>query len=118
MIFEDHLLQAGETGGKEAANLLATAVRDFVQSMPEQLPDCKIVTRVYANLKGLANACHQTGILDHPTTLEDFARGFTGSKTLFDFIDVGSGKDRADEKVSGEGLCVVRLVPTDMAQNS
>ena len=36
--------------------------------------------------------------------IEEFARGFTGSKQLFDFVDVGMGKDRADDKISGE-LC-------------
>jgi hypothetical protein len=29
-------------------------------------------------------------------------RGFTRGKTLFDFIDVGPGKDRADEKIIGK----------------
>ena len=69
--------------------------------MPDINPDYKIVARVYANQKGLADACHRAGILDRPFVMEEFARGFTGSKQLFDFIDVGSGKDRADEKITG-----------------
>jgi hypothetical protein len=40
--------------------------------------------------------------LESPAYLNDFARGFTGSKQLFDFVDVGSGKDRADDKISGK----------------
>lgn len=32
--------------------------------------------------------------------VEDFVRGFTRSNELFDFIDVGYGKDRADVKVA------------------
>ena len=104
MIFEDALIEKGEAGGRDAANLLWGAVREYVhETMPDINPDYKIVARVYANLKGLANTCYQAGILHSPVLLEEFARGFTGSKQLFDFIDVGSGKDRADEKISG--LC-------------
>ena len=102
MIFEDHLIQRGEAGGKEAAGILWNAVREYVQhNIPGISSDYKIVVRVYANLKGLSDACTRAGILDSPHTMEDFTRGFTGSKQLFDFIDVGSGKDRADDKVSG-----------------
>ena len=97
MIFEDELLQKGELGGKEAANHLFSAVREQMRMLP---PETKIVTRLYANLRGLADTCHRAGIIEDHNTLSDFFRGFTGSKQLFDFIDVGSGKDRADEKIN------------------
>ncbi|MCJ1480202.1 hypothetical protein MMC06_000356 [Schaereria dolodes] len=101
MIFDDRLIQAGEAGGKEAASMLWTAVRDYVHQQKFGLPsDFKIVTRIYANLKGLGDVCHRAGILDGSTVIEDFARGFTGSKQFFDFVDVGTGKDRADDKIS------------------
>lgn len=103
MIFEDALIQQGEAGGKEAAGQLWCAMRDHVhRTLPEMPSDYKILARVYANVKGLADACVRADVLDDPSLLEDFARGFTGNKQLFDFVDVGSGKDRADEKLSGE----------------
>ena len=103
MIFDDKLLSRGEAGGREAAGLLWNAVTDHVHLEVPDLPsDYKIVTRIYANLKGLGDVCHRSGILENPTLIEDFARGFTGSKQLFDFVDVGMGKDRADDKISGE----------------
>ena len=102
MIFDDNLIKQGEIGGGDAAVSLSSAVRDYVhQTIPDLSSDYKIVTRVYANLKGLGDVCHKAGILTKPSTIEDFARGFTGSKHLFDFVDVGIGKDRADEKISG-----------------
>ena len=105
MIFEDHLIKQGEVGGREAAGILWAAIRDLAhEMMPNLSSDVKIVTRIYANLKGLGDVCHRAGILDKPSTIEDFARGFTGSKQLFDFVDVGSGKDRADDKLSGRSL--------------
>lgn len=103
MIFDDNLIKQGEIGGKEAAVSLSSSVRDYVgQTILDLSSDYKIVTRVYANLKGLGDVCHRAGILMKPSIIEEFARGFTGSKHLFDFVDVGMGKDRADEKVSGE----------------
>ncbi|KAI4189031.1 MAG: hypothetical protein LQ348_003854 [Seirophora lacunosa] len=101
MIFEDELIGKGELGGKEAATKLWNAIKDH---MHEKLPDipseCRIVTRIYANLKGLADVCYKSGMVERTSTIEDFYRGFTGSKILFDFVDVGHGKDRADEKIT------------------
>ena len=92
MIFEDRLVQNGEAGGREAAGLLWNAVMDHFQADTDLPSDIKIVTRIYANLKGLGDVCKKSAILSTPSTIEDFARGFTGSKQLFDFVDVGVGK--------------------------
>ncbi|KAL2053006.1 hypothetical protein ABVK25_006643 [Lepraria finkii] len=101
MIFDDKLTSRGELGGREAAGLLWSSVTDFVhQNVPNLPSDYKVVTRIYANLKGLGDTCHRSGIIERPDMLDDFARGFTGSKQLFDFVDVGMGKDRADDKIS------------------
>jgi len=100
--FDEQLLQKGEQGGKEAAGLLWGCVRDYVNQRDPDLPsDIRIVTRIYANLKGLADVCCKAGLVEKPSVVDDFARGFTGSKQLFDYIDVGSGKDRADDKLTG-----------------
>ncbi|KAF6231848.1 hypothetical protein HO173_009931 [Letharia columbiana] len=100
MIFDDRLVQIGEAGGREAAGLLWNAVMDHFQTDTDLPSDVKIVTRIYANLKGLGDVCKRSGILTTSSAIEDFARGFTGSKQLFDFVDVGVGKDRADDKIS------------------
>ena len=92
MIFDDRLVQNGEAGGREAAGLLWNAVMLYSQPDEELPSDFKIVTRVYANLKGLGDVCTRSGITSTPSMIEDFARGFTGSKQLFDFVDVGVGK--------------------------
>ena len=104
-IFDDNLIAKGEAGGKEAAGLLWNALTsDVHRRIPNLGSDYKVVARIYANLKGLGEACNRAGILEHPMLIEDFARGFTGSKQLFDFVDVGTGKDRADDKISGTVL--------------
>ncbi|KAI9716336.1 MAG: hypothetical protein M1812_005401 [Candelaria pacifica] len=101
MIFQDYLLQDGEQGGKDAAASLWTDVLSYVQlNLPDLPSDINIVARIYANTKGLAETCARAGIVSNGSTLEDFTRGFTRSKQLFDFVDVGHGKDRADDKLS------------------
>ena len=100
MVFDDSLLQKGEQGGRDAAGYLWSAIREYITLNLPLVPNPKIVTRVYANAKGLADACHKSGVVERHT-FEDFTRGFTGSKQLFDFVDVGVGKDRADDKLSG-----------------
>ena len=100
MIFDDKFITNGEAGGREAAGILWTHLMAQLEVL--NLPsDAKIVTRIYANLKGLGEVCYRSGIITRPDVIEDFARGFTGSKQLFDFVDVGMGKDRADDKISG-----------------
>ena len=100
--FDEQFLKKGEQGGKEAAGLLWGSVRDYIRRENPELPsDIRIVTRIYANLKGLSEACYKAGLVERASLIEDFARGFTGSKQLFDYIDVGSGKDRADDKLTG-----------------
>lgn len=102
MIFDNKLISKGEAGGKEAAGLLWNCVTEYVHQHLTNLPsDYKIVTRVYANLRGLGDICQRSGIVDKADMIYDFARGLTGSKQLFDFVDVGMGKDRADDKISG-----------------
>ncbi len=58
--------------------------------------------RIYANVRGLGDVLVRKGVYQDIIEFEEFVRGFTRGKTLFDFIDVGAGKDRADEKIIGE----------------
>lgn len=88
MIFEDELISKGEVGGREAAGHLWNSVTEFVRENISIPSDYKIVARVYANLKGLGDVCSRSGIVERPDMIENFARGFTGSKQLFDFVDV------------------------------
>jgi len=62
----------------------------------------KVIARVYANVKGLADVCHRAGLVSSPSDVEDFCRGFTRGRCLFDLVDVGPGKDGADAKVVGK----------------
>jgi hypothetical protein len=101
MIFKDVFLQQGEQGGKDAANQLWAALNEYASRNLSSVTSPKIATRIYANVRGLSEACYRAGIIDRPTLMEDFVRGFNESRALFDFVDVGAGKDRADDKIAG-----------------
>ncbi|KAE9983534.1 hypothetical protein BLS_004116 [Venturia inaequalis] len=100
MLFHDDLVSDGAYGGKKAAKMLEESVNIYVHELLADLPDStKIVARFYANVEGLAETCCKAGIVTSPQVKKDFVKGFTQGRTLFDFVDVGSGKDRADEKI-------------------
>ena len=67
MIFDDSLLQKGEQGGRDAAGYLWSAIREYVSLNLPDVPSPKIVARVYANVKGLADACYKGGIVERTT---------------------------------------------------
>ncbi|KAF2272653.1 uncharacterized protein EI97DRAFT_202007 [Westerdykella ornata] len=100
MIFREELIQAGEEGGRKAAQLLHQAILNHIHDeMPNILSDVKVVCRIYANVRGLADTLVRVGAVPDIDTVEQFTRGFTRGRTLFDFVDVGPGKDRADSKI-------------------
>lgn len=52
MIFADYFLRLGEEGGRQAANLLAKTVTEWMRANVNDYPaHCQIVTRVYANVR-------------------------------------------------------------------
>lgn len=103
MIFNDQYLRAGEAGGREAATAFSEHLRNYFNGSVQDLPtDYKVIVRIYVNMKGLADACCRAGMIEDLTVLEDVYRGFTGSKILYDVVDVGSGKERADSKITGK----------------
>jgi hypothetical protein len=90
-------------GGRRAASQLYSAVQTYIEEGTNDIPlGTRIVCRMYANAKGLADVLVRAGIIQEIGIFEDFVRGFSRGKILFDFVDVGSGKDRADEKIIGE----------------
>ncbi|KAL8715730.1 MAG: hypothetical protein Q9220_000397 [cf. Caloplaca sp. 1 TL-2023] len=58
----------------------------------------KIVVRIYANLDGLQKTYARAGLSKEEHALPHFAAGFTQSQPLFDVVDVGHGKERANHK--------------------
>jgi hypothetical protein len=76
--------------------------------MPE-LPGLPIIVKAFANADGLSQVLVKHKITKSPDMLWDFVKGFSQACETFDFVLVGSGKDRADEKIKREPSS---LVPT------
>lgn len=101
-IFQDHLLERGADGGSEAAHLLLSELRAKLKDRYPSAAPWSVVVNIYANLDDLARKLYSIKIINKQSDLQDFARGFTISQPLFNFIDIGRGKERADHKLRGK----------------
>ena len=94
-------MNEGEKGGKDAADELLARIKDYLKTIKTDSDDMDVMVRAYANLKDLTHACVRSGKVKHTADFGLFAIGFTKRQALFDFVDVGAGKERADNKIRG-----------------
>ncbi|PSK60255.1 hypothetical protein B9Z65_1153 [Elsinoe australis] len=97
--FLDSLYTRGEEGGKEAAYKLDQELRRQIANLHpnENTAHWDIVVNIFVNIDGLTNKLRACGLLYPGADLSRFAQSF-GIK-MFQFIDVGFGKERADYKL-------------------
>ncbi|EXJ95650.1 hypothetical protein A1O1_00772 [Capronia coronata CBS 617.96] len=102
-IFRKAYFQAlAASGGSKAANELYTEVVNNLRSaeaVPAINPDCDVLVNIYANKSGLARTLAAADYLNHPSQIDQFFSSFTQSRSLFQFIDCGPGKERVDAKL-------------------
>lgn len=102
-----HMLQFQEdyyrdiSGGRNAAIDLETAVKEHLKSSHPELSNLPIMIKAFANADGLSQVLAKAKITKSPRSLDSFVKGFSQARDASDFVLVGSGKDRADEKVKG-----------------
>lgn len=111
--FKDELFRNGDHGGGYAAQELKKQIRAQLQA---KYPDVSIdgwniIVQFYANMDGLAKTLASRHILPNWSDLQKFASGFGRANSLFSFVDVGYGKDKADHKCR-EMLKVMLHVPS------
>ncbi|KAE8370091.1 hypothetical protein BDV27DRAFT_120014 [Aspergillus caelatus] len=99
IIFKDEYLQQGEQGGHDAAKKLYSALQDYVSGNFPAINCPRVITKMYANVKGLSELCVRGGVTTEPSLIEDFVRGFNASYPLFDLVDTGAGKESAHDKI-------------------
>ncbi|KAL8765568.1 MAG: hypothetical protein Q9209_007399 [Squamulea sp. 1 TL-2023] len=97
-LFNDNLIGQGALGGGEAANRLLNNIKRHIQQF-EGAMHWRIIVRVYANIEGLLKKFAYIGFTEEENALRQFVAGFTQSQPLFDFVDAGQGKERADHKI-------------------
>lgn len=89
-------------GGRKAAMDLRSAVQGYLREHKPALADMPIMIRAFANVDGLSQVLARSKVIKSPDALWGFVKGFSQSAGLVDFGLLGSGKDRADEKIKGK----------------
>lgn len=97
-IFQEEFLRQGAVGGAIAAQQLLEKLQDYFGKF-DGSKGWRIMVRIFVNLEGLLQTCVNLGLLREESTLRQFASGFTQNQPLFDFVDAGHGKERADHKI-------------------
>ena len=88
-----------------AADEFIAKVRQYLVSLGSSAEDANtvpIVVKAYANLNGLAQACVREKRVKTGVDVVQFWIGFTRRYPLADFVDVGAGKEEADNKIRGK----------------
>lgn len=101
--FQDALLRgASSDGGSEAASKLKDAIHEHIASIYQDSGNWPIMVHIYLSLDKLAQKLASVGLLHHPAELRSFAQSFSINQSLFNIVDVGHGKERADHKIKGK----------------
>ncbi|KAI4272091.1 MAG: hypothetical protein LQ337_005551 [Flavoplaca oasis] len=101
-MFRAQFLNKKEEGGQKAADELLHRIKAHLESLDMDISYTDIVVRAYASFGGLARACVIKAGMKETASFGRFANGFNGRGALFDFVDVGCGKERADHKIKGK----------------
>lgn len=92
-------LKAAAEGGSAAASKLQHAIQEYVASLFENTTNWSISVNIYVSLDKLGQKLAQAGYLKGPQEFRAFVQGFNVNQPLFNFVDVGHGKERADNKL-------------------
>ena len=79
-------------------------MRNYLREAKPALASLPIIVKAFANVDGLSKFLVNAKVIQSPSSLWDFAKGFSQAHAKSDFVLVGSGKDRADKKVEGENV--------------
>lgn len=98
-VFHDNFITKGEKGGEDAADTLLATLQKYMQEVTGASNGMDILVKAFANVSGLGSALERDGRLQNASQLREFATGFSNRRAFFDFVDVGTGKERADLKI-------------------
>ena len=99
--FLDSFVTNAGDGGKAAVHALRSSVLSYVRDSLDLPHDSEVVIRVYCRARGLNRHYISLQILGKGQSLEPFIHGFNKAHPLCDFVDVGDGKELADNKIRG-----------------
>lgn len=98
-------MNSHESGGAQAAHTLYTDVQQYLKAnSPASNGDIEVMVILCFNKQVPARALVEADIIQHACQLDEFFWSFTSSRSLFQVIDCGPGKERADSKLRGKVL--------------
>lgn len=94
-------MQLGEEGGRSAAKHFCTGMHTYLVNNLSSITTPKIIVKLYLNVKGFVETCVRSGTISDPATVHDFIRGFNETMSYSEIVDIGSAKNKANEKIQG-----------------
>jgi hypothetical protein len=97
-------MKRGLSGGEDAAAEFMAKTREYLVSLGGLVKDAtnvQVLVKAYANLEGLAQACVRDKKVNSGYEMRQFWVGFSRKFPMVDFVDVGSVKEEADNKIRG-----------------
>jgi hypothetical protein len=111
--FQDRFITMGSNGGEQVADELLAKTREYLRTIMDDSDRLDVVVRAFANLEGLGSTLIRDGRIKDSSQLRNFFTGFSSRLALFDFVDVGAGKERTDNKIRGKNPFVFRCSTLD-----
>ncbi|KAH7104356.1 hypothetical protein BKA62DRAFT_694409 [Auriculariales sp. MPI-PUGE-AT-0066] len=97
-IFSQDLLVQGATGGRLAATKLSRGVLDqLTDELNGRRADVWVL--LFLHKRGLGDTLVANGMIADAAQFDSFIHGFNQAGPLFSIVDVGAGKEAADNKV-------------------
>lgn len=99
-VFKHGFMLNGTQGGRDAADELLSKVQLYLQNeLNLDTSSMDIICKAYANHGGLANHLYDCHFIKYKQDFDLFVKAFNQRVSLFEFSDVGFGKERADHKI-------------------
>lgn len=101
--FNRSFYQNGECGGgAQAAHALYTDIQSYLRTMRDETSgDIEVMAVVFFNKQVPARVLLDADIIQRPTQFDEFIWSFTSSRSLYQAVDCGPGKERVDSKIRG-----------------
>ena len=82
--------------------MLHTAIKEDLLKIPDCVGvDVPVMVFIFVNFEGVAQVLKSRGVIRNVADFRAFTQSFALNQCLFNFIDVGFGKEKADHKIKG-----------------
>jgi len=99
--FTDDILRSLR-GGEMAASCLQREIKTYIEGISENsLANCFIWVQIFADVNGLSRKYLWDECNRNTNSATRLVQEFNSTVPLFNFVDVGEGKERVDNRIRG-----------------